>query len=91
MAKVTLAAALARWVDGADGPLRFPAATLAELLQALFEHSPRLRGYVVDEHGRVRHHVTLFVDGQVVASKTDLGQALAADSELYIMQALSGG
>lgn len=94
MAIVTLASALARWINPAQSPvgkpLVFPAVSLDELFRVLFEHSPRLRGYVVDEHGRVRHHVTLFVDGHVI-DKSDLNQPLAADSEVYIMQALSGG
>lgn len=95
MAKVSLGSALRRWITPVAGqssdPLRLDAADLGELLQALFAHSPQLRGYVVDEHGRLRHHVTVFVDSAVVPSKTDLSQPLSADSEVYIMQALSGG
>lgn len=95
MAKVSLGSALRRWISSADeqpvDPLEFDAADLDQLLQALFTHSPQLRGYVVDEHGRLRHHVTVFVDNTVVSSKTDLSQRLGANSEVYIMQALSGG
>ncbi len=92
MAKVVLASALARWVDS-DRPasLHLQGATLSELLDALFVDCPRLRGYVLDEHNNVRHHVTLFIDGQAIADKSDLSQPLSADSEIYIMQALSGG
>ncbi len=95
MAKVSLGSALRRWIASADeqpaDQLRFNAANLDELLRALFAHSPQLRGYVVDEHGRLRHHVTVFVNNTVVPSKTDLSQPLEVDSEVYIMQALSGG
>ncbi|MCB1608260.1 MAG: MoaD/ThiS family protein [Xanthomonadales bacterium] len=92
MAKVTLGSALRRWIsDGSDlERLEFPATTLEQLLQALFAHSPSLRGYVLDEHGRARHHVALFVDGEVV-DKQQLSRPLAANAEVYIMQALSGG
>jgi len=71
--------------------LRFQAATLGTLLDALFARCPQLRGYVVDEHGCVRHHVTIFIDGKAIADKGDLNQPLGIDAEVYIMQALSGG
>ncbi len=92
MATVVLASALARWVDSAQPTsLQFEAVTLSELLDALFVACPKLRGYVVDEHGCVRHHVTLFVDGRVIGDKKDLSQPLRPSAEVYIMQALSGG
>jgi len=33
----------------------------------------------------------LFVDGDALQPKSDLGRALRADAEVYVMQALSGG
>jgi molybdopterin synthase sulfur carrier subunit len=51
-----------------------------------------LRGYIVDEHGLIRHHVAVFVDGQALRDKSDLtGVALSGRSEIYLLQALSGG
>lgn len=46
---------------------------------------------MLDEHGAVRHHVAIFVDGTAIGDKRRLHQPLAADSEVYVMQALSGG
>ena len=57
----------------------------------MFARYPNLRGYVLDEHGGVRHHVAVFVDGTAIADKRHPTQALRADSEIYVMQALSGG
>ena len=38
-----------------------------------------------------RHHLALFVDGVAIRDKRDLSQAIGKDSEIYVMQALSGG
>jgi len=96
MARVVLAPALARWLPGngsgsADATLEVPGANVAEVLEGLFAKHPSLRSYVVDEHGAVRHHVALFVDGRSLARKSNLAQPLADDGELHVMQALSGG
>lgn len=65
--------------------------TLRESLEAVFDQQPQLRGYVVDELGAIRHHVVLFLDGQVVTDRRELKTPLTATSELYVLQALSGG
>lgn len=97
MAKLVLASALARWLPAGSAPpdtevvLELPGKTVGEALDALFARHPALRGYVLDEHGAVRRHVALFVDGEALQPKSDLARALRPDSELYVMQALSGG
>lgn len=93
MARVVLAPALARWLPGGDDEavLDVPGANVAEVLDGVFARHPSLRHYVVDERGAVRHHVALFVDGRSLARKTHLDHGLHADSELHVMQALSGG
>lgn len=97
MAKIVLAPALARWLQeptstqGVETMVAVQAERLDVALEALFAQHPRLRGYVLDEHGAVRHHVAVFVDGAAICDKQRLQQPLAADSEIYVMQALSGG
>ena len=94
MARVVLAPALARWLPGggdADARFEIPGSNVGEVLAGLFVRHPALRAYVVDEHGAVRHHVALFVDGHSLARKTHLDHALGEHSELHVMQALSGG
>jgi molybdopterin synthase sulfur carrier subunit len=66
-------------------------ATVGEVLEAVFEQNPRLRGYVVDEQGAVRKHMNVFVDGQQIRDRERLGDAVGAASEIHVMQALSGG
>ena len=97
VAKVVLASALSRWLPPAlatgagETVLDVPGARLDEVLEGVFARHPPLRGYVLDEHGAVRHHVAVFVDGDALRDKRDLSLALRPQSEVYVMQALSGG
>jgi hypothetical protein len=97
MAKVVLASALAHWLPESAGKppldvtLEIPGASLNQVLDGLFARYPNLRGYVLDEQGAVRHHVALFVDGTAIHDKRNLRQALGERSEIYVIQALSGG
>ena len=67
MARVVLASALSRWLPASAGrpsreiALDVPGARLDEALDAVFARYPNLRGYVLDEHGGVRHHVAVFM------------------------------
>ena len=66
-------------------------ATVREVLDAVFVESPVLRGYVVDEHGALRRHMSVFVDGRQIADRIHLSDPVGARSEIYVLQALSGG
>ncbi|MDC8012474.1 hypothetical protein [Tahibacter soli] len=89
MPRVVLASAVARRVrpDGGELALDAHGATLADV----YARHPNLRGYVVDEHGRVRHHVAIFIDGVALADKSRLDVPLRETAEVYVIQALSGG
>lgn len=95
VAKVVLASTLARWLPQAAGHGEVSVAvggdTVFDVLEQLFARHPVLRGYVLDERGALRRHVALFVDGDAIHHNSDLRQALGAQSEVYVMQALSGG
>lgn len=66
-------------------------ATVREVLEAAFGLYPKVRGYVLDEHGALRKHMTVFLDGTPVADRKALGDPVAPSSEVFVMQALSGG
>ncbi|HET7845569.1 MAG TPA: hypothetical protein VFL14_15535 [Xanthomonadales bacterium] len=96
MARVVLGPALARWLDGGSAAageraIEVDAATIADALARVFDAHPALRGYVVDEHGAIRHHLALFVDGTALRDKRALDRAIAPHAEVWVMQALSGG
>ena len=65
--------------------------TLREALEDAFRRIERARGYVLDDQGHVRHHVAVFVDGTLVQDRAHLSQSLTDGSEIWLMQALSGG
>ncbi|MBJ7309486.1 MoaD/ThiS family protein [Rugamonas sp. CCM 8940] len=67
------------------------ATDLRAALDAAFAGQPRLRGYVLDEQGHLRENVVIFIDGKRNADRVRLDDALAPDSRVYILQALSGG
>jgi molybdopterin synthase sulfur carrier subunit len=93
---VVLAPSLARWLTAAPGEsvgerrLAVPGTTVRELLAALFERHPALRGYVVDDVGAVRHHVVLYLNDTAI-EKTQLDAPIDDHAELFLFQALSGG
>ena len=72
-------------------PTVAPGATVGEVLEHVFADVARLRGYVVDETGALRKHMSIFVDGELISDRRSLGDAVGPDSEIYVMQALSGG
>ena len=65
--------------------------TVAQALAAVFNGQPQLRGYVLDDQGRVRQHIMIFVDNRPLADRDRLSDPLTPTSEIYVMQALSGG
>ncbi len=65
--------------------------TVGEVLECVFAQSVQARGYVVDEQGCLRKHVCIFLDGERLAHEQALGVPVGPDSEIYVMQALSGG
>jgi sulfur carrier protein ThiS len=67
------------------------AATVREALDQVFSANPRLRGYVLDDQGRLRRHVVVFVDGEMVADRERLSDPVRPASSVLVMQALSGG
>ena len=68
-----------------------PVPTLRAALDVAFALNPRLRGYVLDEQGHMRANVVAFVDGRRCMDRVRLTDALGPDSEVHVLQALSGG
>ena len=57
----------------------------------MFAQNPALRGYVLDDQGEVRRHVSIFVGGEQIRDRARQSDAIPDGAEIYIMQALSGG
>jgi sulfur-carrier protein len=62
-------------------------ATVGELLRALERTQPALAGWVLDERGRIRRHINVFVNGDYGREDTPVG----ADDRVDVLPAISGG
>jgi sulfur-carrier protein len=89
MPRVTFTTHLERFIDAPSREVT--GGTVAEALAAVFADNPRLRHYVLDERGAVRQHVTIFVDDLPARDRATLSDKVEADSEIFVLQALSGG
>lgn len=65
--------------------------TVRAVLDAAFQANPAARGYVLDEHGQLRKHVAVFVNGNPVRDRRALSDPVDPSDEVYVFQALSGG
>lgn len=65
--------------------------SLREVMDHYFQTNERARGYVLDEMGRVRQHMVIFIDGALVRDRDGLSDAVRPDSAIDVIQALSGG
>ena len=65
--------------------------TVRECLLAVFSMHPALRGYVLDDQNAVRRHVVVFLNGTAVRDRLTQSDPVKPDSEIFVMQALSGG
>jgi len=71
--------------------IRAEGATVAEVLDQAMADDPLLKSYVLDEQGRLRKHVNIYLDGALIADRLRLSDPVGPQSELYVLQALSGG
>jgi sulfur-carrier protein len=65
--------------------------TVRAALDAVFAEHRALRGYVLDDQGSLRKHVVVFIDGTRVQDRERLSDAVRPDSEIHVLQALTGG
>jgi molybdopterin synthase sulfur carrier subunit len=89
VARVTFTSTLRRHREAADA--NADGATVREVLDRVFAEDPLLRGYVLDDQGRLRKHVNVYVDGALVADRVRLSDPLGPRAEIHVLQALSGG
>lgn len=65
--------------------------TVAEALNEVFNENPKLAGYILDDQKRLRKHILITIDNQMISDRLELSDKVATDSEIYVLQALSGG
>lgn len=72
-------------------PAQVDGETLTDVLQALFSNNQTLKSYVLDDQNRLRKHMNIAIDGEMICDRLDLSDKVRTDSEIFIFQALSGG
>jgi hypothetical protein len=72
-------------------PSEVPGDCVRDALDRVFRDNPAARGYILDEHGEVRKHVAIFVNGRPLRDRARLSDVVPPDGEIYVLQALSGG
>ena len=65
--------------------------SLADILGEMDTHYPGIKSYLLDEHGGLRRHVNIFIDGNMIGNRKMPNDTFTTNSEIYIIQALSGG
>jgi molybdopterin converting factor small subunit len=86
MAIVRLRAPL-KDLAGGNREITIEGASVGEVLRELERLHPKITGWVLDEHGRVRRHVNIFVDGDRVREDAPV----AHEATLHVLPSISGG
>jgi molybdopterin converting factor small subunit len=89
MPTVSFTSALQRFLAAPSAQVE--GGTVGEALAAVFEKRPALRGYVLDDQGAVRRHVSIYVNGEPVSDRARLSDKVGPRDEIYVLQALTGG
>lgn len=65
--------------------------SVKEILANLNERFPGISDYIVDEHGRLRKHVNIYVGDALIRDRESLSDEVKPSDQIYFFQALSGG
>jgi sulfur-carrier protein len=66
-------------------------ATVREVLDRVFAENAQLGAYVLDDQKALRKHMTVLVDGARLKDLEGLSDPVAPQSQIFVMQSLSGG
>lgn len=61
------------------------------MLDRYFADNARARGYALDDQGRLRRHMAVFVDGRQLEDRDRLSDPNSPTTIIDVVQALSGG
>ena len=78
-------------VESLEVALHGSGENLAQVFTLVFAQYPALQSYLVDDQFRLRQHVAVFVDQQLIREKNLTKVHCAAQADIFVAQALSGG
>ncbi|HLE47641.1 MAG TPA: MoaD/ThiS family protein [Candidatus Thermoplasmatota archaeon] len=65
--------------------------TLSEALEQVDERAPGLAGRVLDDQGRIRQHVAIFVNGAMLETREAANVPLRPGDVVRVVPSVSGG
>ena len=86
MATVKLRAPL-KDLAGGNREVVVEGASIGEIFRELERRHPKIEGWVLDEHGRLRRHVNVFLNGERVREDA----TVASDATVHVLPSISGG
>ena len=89
MARVAFTANLQRYL--ACPVQEVPGTSVRAVLDSVFATNPRLRSYILDDQGRLRRHVHIYVNDARISDPDRLADAVDDGDEVFVFQALTGG
>jgi len=72
---------------GGNRELELEGSTVAEVLKALEQRHPDVKGWILDEHGQIREHINVFVNKEYGREDT----AVVDSDCMHVLPAISGG
>ena len=86
MPLVTLRAPL-KDLAGGNADVSLEGGTVGEVIRALEREWPKTVGWVLDDQGRVRQHVNVFVNGERVREDA----SVAPEDRMHVLPSIAGG
>jgi len=86
VALVTLRAPL-KDLAGGNSAIEVEGHSVFEVLRELERAHPKIKGWVLDEHGDIRRHVNVFVNDEM----TRKDAPLSPDDRLHVLPSITGG
>lgn len=65
--------------------------TLDQVLQNYFSRHPDIKRYVLDDQDRLRKHMQIAINNEIILNRDSLNDTVNEEDEIYVLQALSGG
>jgi sulfur-carrier protein len=90
VANVRIPGPLRAQVDGASS-LEVPGDTVEQVLESLASRHPGIRGRLLDDGGRLRRFVNVFVDDEDIRHRDGIHTPVGPDQRVSILPAVAGG
>jgi MoaD family protein len=88
--EIYIPAPLRPYVGNADR-VQIEAETVGEAIRALVERYPQLKAQLLDDQGRVRRHVNVFLNDRNVNELGGLGVQVRDNDRILLLPAIAGG